>query len=262
MQAPADPGESFAAFVLECVKSSGVFPDVDSAVFSGKAEDIKQDEDAVFLRLRPNRLLDKDGKPYEMWARLFAPGGLWVLPSEETEMMVFAPPHVGDAPGVGWCMHTAQKPPAKLGLAKAFLQLPDTVRFLIRCGSWAIKMAQNTIVGVDPDGKFQVSVANGSYVAFSPVGPSFEVVIANGDAAPNNKVLAMFKVSPDGVQIVTANVAGTQKQSVTFVDGKVTAFGTGQATFAYGQVIFGNGPVMQPLGNLAGFTSTLVFASA
>jgi hypothetical protein len=252
-------GDSLEAFIQRCLETSGAMPSTELCVFSGKAEDWQKDGNAVYLRLTASRLQDRDGNPHEVWARLFAPAGLWVIPRAETEMVVLVAPHSGGTPAAGWCMHSAQTPPAKLDQEKAYLVLDDVVKWLISCGGFAIKGATGTVVGVDRDtGKFQVSLANGSYLAFNPTGPAFEVVI--GDGLTPNHVLAALKISPTGIEMVQANALGTEKQVFSLVGGAIKSVGTGACQLGYkGGCIVGGGnttalPVL--VGPLPGVLST------
>jgi hypothetical protein len=107
---PGDPTETIAAYIDALIQRSGSVPTIDLVSFSGKEEDVLFDADAVYLRVHSHRARDQQGRPYELWGRLTSPGGLWSIPDEPTEMLLFAAPHTSEVAGTAWLMHTAQLP--------------------------------------------------------------------------------------------------------------------------------------------------------
>lgn len=240
----ADPGETFEAFFLECAKS-GVLPRVELATFSGAAADWRKDDDAVYLRLELHGSHDNDGEPHEAWARLVAPGGFWHIPVERTEVVVLTPPNM-EVAGAGWCMLRAQKPPAKLSQERSFIDLPDTVKLLIKAGGWAIRAAAGaSVIGVDKDsGEFSITLGGRSFLKWTPNGPqslpAFEVAIVD----TTGTVRTAFRLSADGLEFVTQNAAGTTKQTwAAGADGKFTVFGSGAAQLGWRRGALGTAAV-------------------
>jgi hypothetical protein len=233
----ADASETIEAFIMRCIEQSGAAPTIELAEFSGEDADWKKDGDAVYMRLTASRLRDEAGNSYEIHARLFAPGNLWHIPRERTEMVVLVAPHLGGVPAAGWCMWGAQKPPEKLDRGKAFLAFDDATKFLVKCGGWALRAALGkTILGIDKDtGEFAITLGGRSYLKFHPTGgaeglPMFEIAIVDS----NSKLRTLFKLSANGLEFLTANAAGTTKQTwAAKPDGTFTTFGTGKATLGW-----------------------------
>jgi hypothetical protein len=253
----ANPSETLEAFILACLEHGG--PRVELAEFGGTDADWRKDGDAVYLRLSVHSSHDNDGEPHELWARLFAPGGLWHIPRVRTEVMVLIPPHV-EVAGVGWCLAHAQTPPAKLDRDKSFLDLPDAVKLLVKAGGWAIRAALGkTIIGVDRvTGEFSVMINGKSFVKFTPAGPAglpaFEVAIVDNDG----KVRTGFKLDAEkGLTFMTTNALGTTKQIWQATpDGAFVALGTGSATFGWKSGQLGAAPLPISIGLSGGGGST------
>jgi len=213
-----DPSETIQEFVRECLEHGG--PKIEFATFSGKETDWRKDDTAVYLRLACHTRIDGDGKPYELWARLAAAGGLWWIPRQETEVMVLSPPNLDTNPGAAWCLMTAQLPPTKVSQDKAFLSIPTDTKLLASAMGFMFK-ANGLTLNMD-DGKFVLSFPNGTRFEADQGGFRFVVVDSIGAIAAAHWI--------DGMGISTSLSSlgvPTLQAQMKALDGSVTTFGLG-----------------------------------
>lgn len=155
--------ETLDDFVRQSLEQSDSMPVIELAEFSGNEDDWWKADGAIFLRLKRTMALSADGEPYEVVARLFAPGGLWRIPREVTEMLVLIPPVINTQPGTGWAIWGAQIPPEKLAADKAYWDIDDETGLVAKAKYHAFKSALNTVFGTNKeDSGFQVTLPNGT----------------------------------------------------------------------------------------------------
>lgn len=211
--------EAFGAMVGAHRSQDPREPLVEFATFSGDAGDVKIADGCCYLRLTRHGAIDDEGKAHEMWARLAAPGGLWVVPRVETEMLVVAPGGVGV--GAAWAFHAAQSPRAKVSRDQAYLDLDSETTLLALAKAFVFRAAACTF-GVDPaTGAFQVSFSNGTRLEVTS--SAIRLVVCDATGVATAVVVDATGVTtacaPAGVPSVTHKIDGTA--------GSVVSKGTG-----------------------------------
>lgn len=198
---PASLEESLGAFIEGFLRESPDMPLVEFATFSGLATDFKVDTvtSAVFLRLRRDMALDGEGKPHELWARLAAPSGLWVIPRVETEVLVLAPALAASSPGGAWCFLTAQSPRAKVSQSKAYLDLDDETELAASAMAYTLRAVCGSFFSISAEGQITLGALDGSHIAIDPVAHKIQVVVTDG-ATPSPKVIAAITLDSDGIK--------------------------------------------------------------
>lgn len=197
-------------------------PLVEFATFSGDAADVKIADGCCYLRLTRHGTIDDEGKAHEMWARLAAPGGLWVVPRVETEMLVVAPGGVGV--GAAWAFHEAQSPRAKVSRDQAYLDIDADTTLLALAKAFVFRASACTF-GVDPtSGDFQVSFSNGTRLEVTSSAIRLVVCDATGVATA---------VVIDATGVTTACAPGGVPSVTHKIDGSAgSVFSKGTGTFS------------------------------
>jgi hypothetical protein len=140
------------------------------ATFSGSPDDWKIDGNAVYVRLQRTRARDAEGNPHELWARLFAPNGEFMVPDTETEMLVVFGADTQGIPGAAWCFYGAQLPPKKASQTVARQDVSSAMKVLKSAGGWTFRggPAGESFLTIDRDtGIVMMSIASGTYVGIN-----------------------------------------------------------------------------------------------
>lgn len=81
-----------------------MFDAPESCTFSGDPADVTVTDKAIFLRLQRTSVVDEEGVPHELHARLCGTSGLYAIPNVKTEVLVFHVAGAGSVAGSAWCI--------------------------------------------------------------------------------------------------------------------------------------------------------------
>lgn len=239
------PEEAFEAMVRKVIETDPSMPLVEFMTFSGAATDWRKDAGHILLRLT-GRAQDESGQAHEVWARLVAPSGAWVVPKVETEMLVICPPQLYLRQGVAWAFHGAQLPPGKVDQETAYWPLDDTTTLLIKAGGFSLKCG-DTMLDIDKtSGVAQISsVSKGTHIALDPVTNAIEMAVGDGTTT-----LAAFRLDATGISLSTQKADGTKKHvwKLDAQTGNFIGAGTGSFFAVYANGGLGKTPTI-PIGN-------------
>lgn len=181
--------------------------------FSGKDDDVIRAPDGskVYLRCTSERRRDGEGNPTPMVLRLAGIAGFWFIPDSAVEMVALIPEDVGQALGAGYVLPMLLTPPTKLGLGlKAFWKL-GAAKLLVEAAAVMFRTKTGASFGLDDDGKFILSFANGS--RFEAEAGAFRFVIVDSVGIATAVVIDATGVTtqcaPGGVPTITHKIDGT-----------------------------------------------------
>lgn len=250
-QDPSSFEEVLENYVRKALVGSSALPQIEFCTFSGAASDWKKDGNAIFLRLQRSGVVDEAGNPHELWARLFCPAGIFIIPTVATEMLVIVPPEAEGA-GVGWAFYGAQLPPQAVSQTVARWDIDKNTTLCAWAGGWAFRGGPggSTFVSIDtPTGDAQISTLSGHHIALSNSHDSIELQITD-KATPASNPLSTIRMDATGILLQTA-------QAGIFIgaDGTIKTIGSGAITFAHPGGCFGPLPTM-PVGTAGGGASS------